>query len=246
MSCPLTAGNAAVPNLAGEENVMKVANSIVEESMAEAATLVYNLFQQHRQKRASEVAASVSVATDAAAAGGALPENNGSGLVPQQSAALENGNRAACNAGGEQESSSAAAAVPSPPQTQATVAVKPEPVHQEPMNQDPVKQEPDAPSSALAATFSGSKSPQAVSENPSNLALLVDDESLMDMSTKLTAMFIAIQLCVLELVVSSLATECACSRIFVFCLMRLHLCHHNTCGGAGVRLAKIRAQCNEH
>lgn len=172
------AGTAAAGPLTGEEGIAQVASNIVEESMAEAATLVHNLFQQHRQKRASEVAASASVATGAAAAGGALPDAK----VPQPITAPENCKGAACNSGGEQESSTGAA--PAPLQTIAACTALPA-----------VKQEADKPASSLAATPRASKSPPAVAENPQSLALLVDDESLMHMSTKLTAMFITIQRC---------------------------------------------------
>ena len=126
------AGAAAAAPPTGEEGVAQVASSIVEESMAEAATLVHNLFQIQRQKRASEVAASASLATGAAAAGGALPpEVSGSGKLPSPPAAPENG-KAACDSShaARPESGSAAAPTrtPTPPETQAAVpAVKQEP-----------------------------------------------------------------------------------------------------------------------
>lgn len=202
--CRAAAGPAAAAPLTGEDGIVQVASHLVEESMAEAATLVHNLFQQHCQKRASEVAASASVATGAAAAGGALPEASGSGKLQQPFVVTENGKGATCNSGVKQEPSTAAA--PTPPQTNAACSVVPA-----------VKQEAEAPGGSVGAVPRASQSPPAVAENPASLALLVDDESLMHMSTKLTAMFIAIQRCLLVL--------CIHSTRMCFSVM----CPHNKC-----------------
>lgn len=159
--------------LTGEDDIAQAATTIVEESMTEAATLVHNLFQQHHQKRSSEAPASGS-----AAAGGPPVESTDPGKLPTSSGAQENGKQGACKSGAEQESG----AVPTPPETSAACA--PLPI---------VKQEAQVTTGSLATTPRGSQSPPAAAEIPSSLALLVDDESLMHMSTKLTAMFIAIQ-----------------------------------------------------
>lgn len=205
----------------GDDAVAAVASYIVEESMAEAAALVHDLFHEQRQKRIAEGAAAAAAPAAAAAgdeAGGkeAAPPVAAGATEPCAAADAAgepppSGPQSAVNGATEAAPDCGADAAAG----QKNGVVKHEAVAEGarlaivvaavghgdgaatleavPSSEPGMKVE----RAQAAPTEDGAPPPQGgvlgSLDSPQRMALMMDDESLMHMSTKLTAMFIAIQ-----------------------------------------------------
>eukprot|EP00892_Ulva_mutabilis_P000215 jgi/Ulvmu1/10194/UM006_0150.1 len=207
-----TLSATAVSPAGGDEAMVAVASYIVEESMAEAAALVHDLFHEQRQKRIAEgaaaaaatapSAAAAAVDTVAAAPAQGLPrplpqavDGAVAAAAPDQAAAgvsaTKNG---VVKTEAVLEVTTAAAAVPGgQSEGEAIAAVAGGAVPLCKVEASEVGGAADA-EATLPAVGTGDAALGNL-ESPQNMALMMDDESLMHMSTKLTAMFIAIQRC---------------------------------------------------
>lgn len=187
----------------GDEAVAAVATYIVEESMAEATALVHDLFHEQRQKRIAEGAAAAEAAAtrDAKAAAPVPPAATAveptpeakppvapdaatrqDGVMADVAAVPKNGMREA-----EEPSSAATTA------SGADAAARANSGGTDQVMTEPARIKDEEGAAAVAADVDTDENGMGNLESPQRMALMMDDESLMHMSTKLTAMFIAIQ-----------------------------------------------------